>query len=258
MKMKSVKFYNFLNVKGLLVKCSEAGNVAAQHVLAKVILLSSTHLLLSEGKRKVFPFSDDPCDGLKLKRLIRDTNVPAQNSKVSSFMSYFSPLQVHTSDSPTRLVHHQLVKRFLINANLDDLIEMDILLRYGIRYLMSDTRENSTLIYCITKMVSLACYIGYLAKVNESFSDCLRWVREFLEVHSDRGFYKVSGKYTCLRHLVVRKCIMTAGLDSREALRDENFVEALRQEVSDKLGQSYIGLSEMRAAAVDHFENEVE
>ena len=40
MKMKSVKFYNFLNVKGLLVKCSEAGNVAAQHVLAKVITKS--------------------------------------------------------------------------------------------------------------------------------------------------------------------------------------------------------------------------
>ena len=35
-KMESVNFYDFLNVKGLLVKCSEAGNAAAQHVLGKV------------------------------------------------------------------------------------------------------------------------------------------------------------------------------------------------------------------------------
>ena len=35
-KMESLNFYDFLNVKGLLVKCSEAGNVAAEHVLGKV------------------------------------------------------------------------------------------------------------------------------------------------------------------------------------------------------------------------------
>ena len=35
-KMESLDFYDFLNVKGLLVKCSEAGNVATQHELGKV------------------------------------------------------------------------------------------------------------------------------------------------------------------------------------------------------------------------------
>lgn len=35
-KMEPFKFYQFQNVKGLLVKCSEAGNEAAQHVLGKV------------------------------------------------------------------------------------------------------------------------------------------------------------------------------------------------------------------------------
>ena len=221
-----------------------------------MILLSSTHLLLSEGKRKVSGVID-PCDRLKLNRLIRDINVPAQNSKVSSFMSYFSPLQVRTIDSPTRLVHHQLVKLFLINGNHDDFIEMGIFLRLCIRYLMSDPRENSALIFYITKVVSRACYNGYLAKVNESFSDCLRWVREFLEVHSDRRLYKVSGKYSCLRHLVMRKCLM-AGLDLPEALSDVNFVDALRQEVSDQLGQSYIGLSNLRAVALDRFKDQFE
>lgn len=34
--MAPVNFYHFQNVKGLLVKCSEAGNVAARHLLGKV------------------------------------------------------------------------------------------------------------------------------------------------------------------------------------------------------------------------------
>ncbi|KAL8123612.1 hypothetical protein AgCh_011556 [Apium graveolens] len=50
-KMEPFKFYQFQNVKGLLVKCSEAGNEAAQHVLGKVILLSSAHLFLSERQQ---------------------------------------------------------------------------------------------------------------------------------------------------------------------------------------------------------------
>ncbi|XP_017253371.2 uncharacterized protein LOC108223558 [Daucus carota subsp. sativus] len=252
--MESVNFYDFLNVKGLLVKCSEAGNVTAQHVLGKVILLSSTHLLHSEGKLKVFGVS--PCDRLKLKRLILDKNVRA-HSKVSSFMSYFSRLQVRTSDSPTRLVHHQLVKLFLINGNHDDFIEMGIFLRLCIQYLMSDTRELCLLNTFITKLVRRARYVGDLAKAKESFNDCFKVVREILELHPDNYFDKISGKYRCLRHLCLQKCHM-ADLGLQEALSDENFVEELRQEVSDQLGQSYIDLSTVRAMALDRFEDQFE
>ncbi|KAL8123610.1 hypothetical protein AgCh_011554 [Apium graveolens] len=265
-KMEPFKFYQFQNVKGLLVKCSEAGNEAAQHVLGKVILLSSAHLFLSE--RQQVSSSVRPSDRSMLNRWIVDTNVPAQNNKVSSFMTYFTPIQVCTSElSTTRLVHYQLVKLFLLNGSHHDFIEMGVFLKYCIKYFMGVTRENSRLIASIELLVTRAFCVRTLEKMKESFSDCFRGVREFLEGkaenldgnledHSSARSGNSSGMGAetifLLKEYIV-KCAR-GGVDWHEAMNDMNFVEALREDISNRLNEAYADFSMTRAETLGKFE----
>ncbi|KAL8123611.1 hypothetical protein AgCh_011555 [Apium graveolens] len=234
-KMEPFKFYQFQNVKGLLVKCSEAGNEAAQHVLGKVILLSSAHLFLSE--RQQVSSSVRPSDRSMLNRWIVDTNVPAQNNKVSSFMT-----------------HH-------------DFIEMGVFLKYCIKYFMGVTRENSRLIASIELLVTRAFCVRTLEKMKESFSDCFRGVREFLEGkaenldgnledHSSARSGNSSGMGAetifLLKEYIV-KCAR-GGVDWHEAMNDMNFVEALREDISNRLNEAYADFSMTRAETLGKFE----
>lgn len=258
-EIEFVDFYWFQNVKGLLVKCSEAGNIAAQHALGKVILLSSTHLFLSEWQQ--VSSSVSPCDRSKLNRWILDTNDPAQNDKVSSFMTYFSPIQVNTSEfSPTRLVDYQLVKLFLLNGCHHDFIEMGVFLKYCIKYFMGVTTENSPLVASIKLLVEHALCVrsmDRLAKTKESFNDYFRGAREFLKVKAkdlDRNFEDpLAVESVVLLKRYIWKCA-TDGVNWRQAMSDMNFVEAMREDVSNGLNEAYTDFSTIRAETLGHFE----
>ncbi|XP_074376807.1 uncharacterized protein LOC141718323 [Apium graveolens] len=236
-KMEPFKFYQFQNVKGLLVKCSEAGNEAAQHVLGKVILLSSAHLFLSE--RQQVSSSVRPSDRSMLNRWIVDTNVPAQNNKVSSFMTYFTPIQVCTSElSTTRLVHYQLVKLFLLNGSHHDFIEMGVFLKYCIKYFMGVYQRKQPA-HCLYRVTW------------ES-----RNLDGNLEDHSSARSGNSSGMGAetifLLKEYIV-KCAR-GGVDWHEALNDMNFVEALREDISNRLNEAYADFSMTRAETLGKFE----
>lgn len=122
-------------LNSLLVKCSEAGNVAAWFLLGKVILVSTFQLLLCKWQKE--ERDSHICDFANLGEIscILATNVPAQECKAGSFLAYFLPKQVVTSElSQTRLVHHQLVKLFLLNGGPSDFIEMVVFLKSYIKY----------------------------------------------------------------------------------------------------------------------------
>ncbi|XP_074374961.1 uncharacterized protein LOC141716660 isoform X2 [Apium graveolens] len=266
-KMEPVKFYLFQNVKGLLVKCSEAGNEAAQHVLGKVIMLSSTHLFLSE--RQQVRSSLVSRDRSMIKRWIPKTNVPAQNNKVRSFMTYFSPMQVYTSEfSTTRFVHYQLVKLFLLNGSHHDFIEMDVFLKYCIMYFMGVTRENSCLIASVKLLYMRSRCVRSLEMTIESFNDYFRGVREYLEVimtNLDSSFQDPSSAQSgnssemgvetrnVLDHYMW-KC-GSDGVNWRVGLNDIDFVEAVREDISNRLDVlTYPNFNIRRAETLGLFE----
>ncbi|XP_074374963.1 uncharacterized protein LOC141716661 [Apium graveolens] len=270
-KMEPVNFHRFQNIKGLLVKCSEAGNESAQHVLGKVIMLSSTHLFL----RKWQPVRSSlaPLDRSMLDCWIPDTNIPAQNNRVRSFMTYFSPIHVYRSKfSSTRLVHRHLVKLFLLNGSHYDFIEMYVFLKYCIKYFMAMgvTREDRRLIASIKLLYIRALCVTSLEKLDktkESFNDYFRGVREFLEVKAknlDRNFEnlywdlmensnEMAVENRVLLTQYMQKCV-TVGVNWQEALNDMNFVEALREDMGNRLDEAYTGFGITRAMTLDQFE----
>ncbi|KAL8123608.1 hypothetical protein AgCh_011552 [Apium graveolens] len=235
-KMEPVNFHRFQNIKGLLVKCSEAGNESAQHVLGKVIMLSSTHLFL----RKWQPVRSSlaPLDRSMLDCWIPDTNIPAQNNRVSHY----------------------------------DFIEMYVFLKYCIKYFMAMgvTREDRRLIASIKLLYIRALCVTSLEKLDktkESFNDYFRGVREFLEVKAknlDRNFEnlywdlmensnEMAVENRVLLTQYMQKCV-TVGVNWQEALNDMNFVEALREDMGNRLDEAYTGFGITRAMTLDQFE----
>ncbi|XP_074374950.1 uncharacterized protein LOC141716655 [Apium graveolens] len=168
-KLELKNFKRYQHINSLLVKCSEAGNVAAQFLLGKVILVSSSQLLLCEWKK--VEHDAHPCDFATLSELgcILATDVPNEDHKVSSFMAYFLPEQVSNNEvSRTRLVHYQLVKVFLLNGSHRDLAEMSTFLTSYVRFFTSGGEED-TLLKC-------SKYLGY-------FSESIRFLeKQLMEV----------------------------------------------------------------------------
>ncbi|XP_074376038.1 uncharacterized protein LOC141717748 [Apium graveolens] len=266
-KMEPVNIYRFQNVKGLLVKCSEAGNEAAQHVLGKVIMLSCTHLFLS--KFQPVRSSLAHSDRLILDCWIPDTNVSAQNNKMRSFMTYFSP--THVKFPSTRLVHHQLVKLFLLNVSHDDFIEMYVFLKYYIKYFPGvtpeDIRLNCSILLLYVRAVSVAS-LEKLAKTKEAFNDYFRGVRKFVEVKAknldidlddsvcplNEDSSVMAEEYRVLLREYLWKCD-TVGVNWREALSDMNFVEALGEDMGSLFNEEYNDFIMMRAETLGDFES---
>ncbi|XP_074374955.1 uncharacterized protein LOC141716658 [Apium graveolens] len=156
-KMELKNFKRYQHIDSLLVKCSEARNVAAQFLLGKVILVSSSQLLLVDWQKVEHDFH--PCDSATLSELrcILATNVPTQDHEVGSFMEYFLPEQESDSEvSETRLVHYQLVKVFLIHGSYHDLAEMSVFLKSYIQFFTSVTDEDGPLLQSIKALVSEA------------------------------------------------------------------------------------------------------
>ncbi|XP_074374958.1 uncharacterized protein LOC141716659 isoform X2 [Apium graveolens] len=164
MKMEFKNFIQYQHINNLLVKCSEAGNEAAQFLLGKVILVSSSQLFLGEWQKADF----HPCDFFTLGELfcIMATNVSTQNHEVGSFISYFIPQQESTSEfSRTRLVHYQLVKLFLLNCSLLDFAEMSVFLKCYIKFFTSVTEEDDLLLQAISTLVPPAETVRNLEKL---------------------------------------------------------------------------------------------
>ncbi|KAK1357676.1 hypothetical protein POM88_050932 [Heracleum sosnowskyi] len=77
-RMELKNFYRYQHINSLLVKCSEAGNVAAQFLLGKVILVSSSQLLLCEWQNAKCDFHPFDCAKLGEISCILATNVSAK------------------------------------------------------------------------------------------------------------------------------------------------------------------------------------
>ncbi|XP_074376035.1 uncharacterized protein LOC141717747 [Apium graveolens] len=97
-KMELKNFKRYQHINSLLVKCSEAGNVAAQFLLGKVILVSSSQPLFGEWQK--VERDVHPCVFPTLRELscILGTNVPTRNPEVCSFIAYFIPQQESTCE----------------------------------------------------------------------------------------------------------------------------------------------------------------
>ena len=197
---------------------------------------------------------------------IHDLNVSAQNSEVGSFMTYFCPSQVDSSGSSTstRLVHFEVVKLFLLNGSHNDFIEMGVFLKYYIEYLTGDTNENSPLLTSIKLLASRAHSVGSmekLLKTKEIFSNYFRVVRNYLEAIEQRDTTRASsygtmtdGQYGLLLNMYMLKCAQI-GVHWREPKNDVNFVDALREDVMDRLDGAYIDFCLVRAVTVDCFQH---
>ncbi|KAK1357686.1 hypothetical protein POM88_050942 [Heracleum sosnowskyi] len=79
MKMELANFKRYQHINSLLVKCSEAGNKAAQFLLGKVILVSSSQLLLCEWQKAKCGVHTFDFANLGEISCILATNVPAQD-----------------------------------------------------------------------------------------------------------------------------------------------------------------------------------
>lgn len=266
-KMEFKNFYRYQHVNSLIVKCSEAGNVAARFLLGKVILVSSSQLLLSEWQKEECDFH--PCDLAKLGEIscILATNVPAQEYKLGSFMTYFFPKQVSTSElSQTRLVHHQLVKLFLLNGSPYDFIEMVVFLKSYIKYYARFSGNDITLINLIGFLVLRARRVRAvekLAKTKESFIDSYRSLSDFLKTPSKycNSSNATSGKY--FDHIADEVIFLlnlhkregdTVGVSWRKAMNDVDYLQEKWNDKSNRLEEAYCNFNKIRAETLYLFD----
>lgn len=137
----------FQRKNGLLYRCAQVGNAGAQHVLAKIVLLSSSRLLDMESEGAIL--SRD-CS------LIRKSccgKIPMDDALVASFMSHFAPDQGwSTTVSSQTLVHSQLVRKFLCHCSAHDLAQMHFHLQSYIDYFVKPDSRGSHLLHLIDRM----------------------------------------------------------------------------------------------------------
>lgn len=213
---------------------------------------------LSEWQKCDFHF----CDFAKLGEIscILATNVSAHEYEVGSFLAYFLPKLLSTSEfSRRKLVHHQLVKRFLLNGSPYDFIEMSVFLRSYIRYYTRFRGTDITLMNFIALLVSRARRVRAvekLAKTKESFIDSYRSLTEFLKnpLKHCRSSNGTSGKYfdniaedgIFLLNLHKRECD-TVGISWQKALNDGEYLEERWKDVSSLLDEAYCNFNKIRA-----------
>ncbi|KAF7134867.1 hypothetical protein RHSIM_Rhsim08G0149300 [Rhododendron simsii] len=174
---QGVSVYNrcglFQQTNGLIHRCAQVGNAAAQYLLAKVILMSSSQLLAtvmkvghtSSGSRRVI-----------LTECLR--KMPRDDAQAANFMTHFAPDQAcSTKNSTQTLLHSELVRNFLCQCSAHETTLMHLHLNdYVDCFSERGSRGNFVLHYLINKM----CHYGHRVRALED--ETLEDKREMKEV----------------------------------------------------------------------------
>ncbi|KAH7852294.1 hypothetical protein Vadar_022910 [Vaccinium darrowii] len=165
----------FQQTNGLLHKCARVGNAAAQYLLAKVILMSSSQLLpaVRKGGHTSFGSQRMNISECLCKMPQDDDNVVAAN-----FMAHFAPDQACSTKYPSQtLLHSELVRNFLCQCSAHDVTLMHLHLNaYVDCFAEHGSRGNYVLHYLINKM----CHYGHrvIGLGGETLEDKKREMKE--------------------------------------------------------------------------------
>ncbi|XP_059644451.1 uncharacterized protein LOC132286188 [Cornus florida] len=115
---KRYELFQYIN--GLLNRCAKAGNVTAQYMLAKTVLVSAAQFFLID-------IPHDNSESVAADQYIIDRasgRLVSVNHARSTFIAHFIVDQASTSDTSNRSLCHKLVRLFLCQCSPRDLIEM--------------------------------------------------------------------------------------------------------------------------------------
>ncbi|XP_052180093.1 uncharacterized protein LOC127793275 isoform X2 [Diospyros lotus] len=141
-------------INGLIVKCAEAGNIGARYMLAKVIMVTTSHMWISYKTAKA----------IKRHPSLYSSIYQASSGQPpeSSFLAHFVANQGSSSNgSGVRLIHSELVRLFLCRCSPIDL------------FIMRPYLENYLKFFVRSRGLH---YLKFLAKINamaEIFQDLL-------------------------------------------------------------------------------------
>ncbi|KAJ9688901.1 hypothetical protein PVL29_014517 [Vitis rotundifolia] len=152
----------FQNIKGLLYRCAHAGNAAAQYMLGKTLLLTSSKLLI--GKREHAFLGSSPMCGCPECQTHTEQYAPAY-----SFMAHFMPNEVRSKDSNSSLPHFIFVRFFLERCGRDDLLEMRLYLYHYFEYFLGSEVGGS--LVRIRNSIKKMCIYGDAAQCYERMAN---------------------------------------------------------------------------------------
>ncbi|KAL6995119.1 hypothetical protein U1Q18_005255 [Sarracenia purpurea var. burkii] len=252
--LKAVYFQNvnvvtnymlFQQANGLLHRCAKVGNEAAQYLLAKIILMSSTQLLakIKETERIQTFGGQSIADETRLAKL----------ASASSFMTHFVPNQAcgssSTKASAQTLLHWELVRKFLCHCTVVDFTDMHPLLNCYIDYFINcATHENLILHHFINKMCESAFRLRWSQEWNlEGLRAKLREQMQLMvEKRSRSNLEELRAKLREQMQLMVEK---QSGKSSHGLIREgkpESVVEVTGVEDYDKRSKDQRSLQERK------------
>ncbi|KAJ9688903.1 hypothetical protein PVL29_014519 [Vitis rotundifolia] len=157
----SRKFQSLQNVKGLIYSCAHAGNISAQYLLAKTLLLATSKLLIRE-KEYAWLQATSTCLCAECRAYSRW--VAEEYTSASSSMVPFLHSRVLRPVSRPSLPHFILVRLFLERCSHDDLLKMRLYLNHYFEYFLGSGGAGFLVLFnCIKKM----CIYGDAARCFE-------------------------------------------------------------------------------------------
>ncbi|RVW43700.1 hypothetical protein CK203_080511 [Vitis vinifera] len=154
----SRRFQSLQNVKGLIYSCAHAGNISAQYLLAKTLLLATSKLLIRE-KEYAWLQATSTCLCAECRAYSRW--VAEEYTSASSSMVPFLHSRVLRPVSRPSLPHFILVRLFLERCSHDDLLKMRLYLNHYFEYFLGSGGAGFLVLFnCIKKM----CIYGDAAR----------------------------------------------------------------------------------------------
>ncbi|CAL5362352.1 hypothetical protein CsSME_00053701 [Camellia sinensis var. sinensis] len=145
-------------IHGLINKCSQAGNVTAQYMLSKIILVTSSQLWKRASKDLI---------GLASISLV------AEKDTTASFMAHFMADQASTSKrSGGSLTHAELVRLFVLLCGLVDFVTMRPHLDNYFKYFFGSVSGSLNFFYSINGMSSILQAVVHLGKKGKMWYPC--------------------------------------------------------------------------------------
>ncbi|XP_010678424.3 uncharacterized protein LOC104893977 isoform X2 [Beta vulgaris subsp. vulgaris] len=121
----SSQFQAFQHIGGFVHRAAKTGNLSAQLILAKLILMSTSELLhaKNEASNPEVPPQNDKDDKL------------SRRAKASSLVAHFTG-QATDANTEGKLLHYELVKKLLIQADLEEIQNVKPYLQDYISYFL--------------------------------------------------------------------------------------------------------------------------
>ncbi|KAK9278463.1 hypothetical protein L1049_028028 [Liquidambar formosana] len=217
----SGRYELFQQINGLISRSAHAGNMTAQYMLAKIILVSSSQLLEMESKAAYSNsssknhFSADQADESKVPN--DDTlAVSKDGTLASSFMAEFTMNQSYNRKLSSRsLYHFELVKLFWRQCSPHDLSEMRLHFnRYFMYYVGSGGERDLIFFDFIKNMCILDDYLKAfeeLEKLRNRLKDEVRVTGE-LEKENKEMNEELFGQNEGSNNAFVRNCQTLGGI----------------------------------------------